>query len=171
MHGQLGSAQGQLGSIHPRSQCVGGMLLVQWCILKHVLNCLTSIACSSTAAEAVALLRLLLVLPLAVPSEHHQLRWLLLLLLPVVPSHHQLRAADGGGWRVAASGERRAVAARAALTAVAAAMVAAAMVAAAVVAAVAAAAAASGSYGDPRRWRRRSAPRSPPIAAAPRGRP
>ena len=28
-----------LGSIRPRSQCVGGMLLVQWCY-KHVLNCL-----------------------------------------------------------------------------------------------------------------------------------
>ena len=29
-----------LGSIRPRSQCVGGMLLVQWCY-KHVLNCLS----------------------------------------------------------------------------------------------------------------------------------
>ena len=29
-----------LGSTHPRSQCVGGMLLVQRCY-KHVLNCLT----------------------------------------------------------------------------------------------------------------------------------
>ena len=28
-----------LGSIHPRSQCAGGMLLVLWCH-KHVLNCL-----------------------------------------------------------------------------------------------------------------------------------
>ena len=26
------------GSIHPRSQCVGGVLLVQWCY-KHVLDC------------------------------------------------------------------------------------------------------------------------------------
>ena len=34
------------GSIHPRSQCVGGMLLVQWCH-KHVLNCLN---CASTRA-------------------------------------------------------------------------------------------------------------------------
>ena len=29
-----------LESIGPRSQCVGGMLLVQWCY-KHILNCLT----------------------------------------------------------------------------------------------------------------------------------
>ena len=28
-----------LGSMRPRSQCVGGMLLVQWCHT-HVLNCL-----------------------------------------------------------------------------------------------------------------------------------
>ena len=28
-----------LGSIHPRGQCAGGMLLVQWCC-RHVLNCL-----------------------------------------------------------------------------------------------------------------------------------
>ena len=37
-----------LGSIHPRSQCAGGMLLVQWCY-KHVLNCLIT---SPVAAAA-----------------------------------------------------------------------------------------------------------------------
>ena len=33
-----------LGSIRPRSQCVGGMLLAQWCC-KHVLNCLRADLC------------------------------------------------------------------------------------------------------------------------------
>ena len=31
-----------LGSTRPRSQCVGGMLLVQWCY-KHVLNCINAL--------------------------------------------------------------------------------------------------------------------------------
>ena len=35
-HGRL-TPHTWLGSIHPRSQCVGGMLLVQWCH-KHVLE-------------------------------------------------------------------------------------------------------------------------------------
>ena len=31
-----------LGSAHPRSQCVGGMLLVRWCH-KHILNCINTV--------------------------------------------------------------------------------------------------------------------------------
>ena len=38
-----------LGSIRPRSQCVGGLLLVQWCH-KHVLNCLTGHPCEPMGA-------------------------------------------------------------------------------------------------------------------------
>ena len=37
-----------LGSIRPRSQCVGGMLLVQWCH-KHVLNCHSAVRLVETA--------------------------------------------------------------------------------------------------------------------------
>ena len=40
-----------LGSTHPRSQCVGGMLLVQWCY-RHVLNCLMT----AQTSEAFGLL-------------------------------------------------------------------------------------------------------------------
>ena len=40
-----------LGSIRPRSQCVGGMLLVQWCH-KHVLNCLSDTERKKNTAQS-----------------------------------------------------------------------------------------------------------------------
>ena len=42
-----------LRSIRPRSQCMGGMLLIQWCY-KHVLNCL-KVSSNGSAAEPLTL--------------------------------------------------------------------------------------------------------------------